>query len=350
MTVAPAIDLQEGNGAMRYGLTGRVRTKLLINGASAVLMLATFGNTATAQVVPGTGTLLNSDDFEDETWNYVHNLPKSSKEEDEQIRYPLGGSQNGMWMESPKRGSPDQVQRVAAPAGGIEGSKGALLLRTRDTGIPSHPMAKQCQDDFILRARPVSIGYTPNFVVRVFLPEWDQWEQRHGVSFGIRAGMQGPQEKQERTSGFKRLFGGGFETVTTNEPLYPGFFIQYNPKTAKSEAHAVLLVRANEMGHDIPSMNITQTGWWTFGMSVTSDGRCHYYAKPGVADLTSADYITSTLPYNIRSTYFNTIFFNVCSADNGQTWSTPWIVDDPKVYYGGQPAQYTQQPSRMHRR
>ena len=28
------------------------------------------------------------------------------------------------------------------------------------------------------------------------------------------------------------MFGRGFETVTTNEPFYPGFFIQYNPKTA----------------------------------------------------------------------------------------------------------------------
>jgi len=31
---------------------------------------------------------------------------------------------------------------------------------------------------------------------------------------------------------------------------------------------------------------------------------------------------------------FNTIFFNVCSVDDGKTWSTPWIIDDPKVYSG----------------
>lgn len=334
---------------MLYGPTER--TTSLIHGALAVLLIAACHSPAFAQVVPGTGTLLNSDDFEDESWNFVFNLPKSSKEEDEQIRYPLGASQNGMWMESPKRGIPDQVQRIATPAGGIEGSTGALLLRTRDTGIPSRPMSKQCQDDFILRAKPVSIGYTPNFVVRVFLPEWDQWEQRHGVSFGIRIGMQGPQEKVEQVRGFKRLFGRSTQTVTTTEPFYPGFFIQFNPKTAQNpEPHAVLLVRANEMGHDIPSLNIKTTGWWTFGMSVTPDGRCHYYARQGVGDLTAGDFITSTLPYGIRGTYFNTIFFNVCSADDGRSWSTPWIIDDPKVFYGGQPAQYAQQPNRMYRR
>lgn len=334
---------------MLYGMMGRIR---ILAGCTSVIALLATGNSVTfAQLVPGTGTVLNSDDFEDEAWNFVFNLPKSSKEEDEQIRYPLGAAANGKWSESPKRGTPDQVQRIAAPAGGLAGSKGALLMRSRDTGIPGQPMGKQCQDDFILNARPVSVGYNPSFVVRVYLPEFSQWEQRHGVSFGIRAGMQGPQEKQERTSGFKRLFGRGFETVTTNEPYYPGFFIQYNPKTAQKDAHAILLVRSDEMGRDIPAMNITQTGWWTFGMSVTSDSRCHYYAHAGVADLSSADFITSTLPYGIRGTYFNTIFFNVCSADNGQNWSTPWVIDDPIVFYGGQPTQYAQQPGRsMNRR
>lgn len=334
---------------MRKGLSGR--TRILIGGAvTAALFLAAAAD-AHAQVVPGTGTLLNSDDFEDESWSFIFNLPKSSKEEDEQIRYPLGGSTNGMWMESPKRGVPDQCERVPTPPGGLEGSSGALLIRSRDTGMPGRPLGKQCQDDLILKARPVSIGYSPNFVVRVYLPEWNQWEQRHGVSFGIRAGMQGPQEKVESVRGVKKLFGRRTEVVTTTEPFYPGFFIQFNPQSAQNpEPHAILIVRANEMGQDIPAMKITTTGWWTFGMSVTPDGRCHFYAKPGVSDLTQADFITSTLPYGIRATFFNTVFFNVCSADDGRTWSTPWIIDDPKVFYGSQPTQYVQQPQQFYRR
>jgi hypothetical protein len=23
----------------------------------------------------------------------------------------------------------------------------------------------------------------------------------------------------------------------------------------------------------------------------------------------------------------------VCSQDDGKTWSTPWVIDDPKVYF-----------------
>jgi hypothetical protein len=27
-----------------------------------------------------------------------------------------------------------------------------------------------------------------------------------------------------------------------------------------------------------------------------------------------------------------TIFFNIMSADNGRSWSTPWVIDDAKLF------------------
>lgn len=336
-------------------MTGQSSTKTsALTGCLLTAFLVAGSDLCNAQVVPGTGTLHNSDDFEDEHWSYVPNLPKSSKEEDGQIRYPLGASNNGRWMESPKRGAPDVVQIFDTPAGGLEGSSRCLLLRSRDTGIPGRPGRQQTQDDFILKARPLSVGYNPNFVVRVYLPQWHEWEQRTGVSFGIRAGMQGPKEEWEDAGFFRSLFGQSQRRVTSTEPYYPGFFIQFNSSShpQHDEDHALLLLRADEMGRDIPALRINQTGWWTFGMSVTADGRCHYYASPGVDDLTSEDYLRSMLPYSIPGQYFNTVFFNVCSGDDGRTWSTPWLIDDPQVYYsrGGSRQQYVQQPGRRYRR
>ena len=308
-----------------------------------------------AQLVPGTGTLVNVDDFEDENFNYVHNFPKSSKEEDENVRYPLGQSSNGMWFESPKRGSPDTVKRVPTPAGGLPGSTGALYLRSRDTGVPGNPgfnMRKdgsnQAQDDFIMKARPMSVAYSPSTVVRVYLPEWDQWEQRNGVSFGMRLGMQGPQEKEKEVS-LGRLFRRmRKETVKEMEPYYPGFFIQYipgdDPRNTRGKPYAILLLRADELGHEMQGPILDQPGWYTLGISVTPDARVHYYARYGVEDLRPSDHIRSSLPYRIQGTMFNTIFFNICSADNGRDWSTPWIIDDPKIYYAGGNA--VQQASR----
>lgn len=309
---------------------------------SGLMVLVTAWGTHTqtleAQLVPGTGTLLNTDDFEDENWAFQFAFPKSSKEEDEQIRYPLGRSNNGKWFESPKRGTPDVVRRVETPAGGLAGSTGALYLRSRDTGIPGRPGMKQAQDDFILQARPLSVSYSPSAVVRVYLPPWEQWEQRTGVTFGMRCGLQGPQTKEKEANLARRLFRRQkTQVVTEIEPFYPGFFIQYNckndPNSNYTVDHAVFIIRAGNDGRDIVGPKIMQTGWWTLGMSVTPDARVHYYASPGIDDLTAKDHIVSTTPHGIPAKYFNTIFFNVCSADNGQSWSTPWIIDDPKVFH-----------------
>ena len=80
-----------------------------------------------------------------------------------------------------------------------------------------------------------------------------------------------------------------------------------------------------------------QGGWWTLGLSFSRDGMVHYFAKPGVEDLTMDDHLTSQFPYGYRTERLKTFFYNVCSRDDGKTWSTPWIVDDPKVYFVKQP-------------
>ncbi len=306
-----------------------------------------------AQLVPGTGTLIVQDTFEDPNFSYTPNLPKSSKEEDGQIRYPLGVSNNNMWFESPKRGAPDSVKWVEAPLGAIPGSTGCLYMRSRDTGVPGSPgfnfrkdRVNQAQDDFIMQGRSLSVANSPSCVVRVYLPEWEHWEQRHGVSFGLRAGMQGPMEKEKEV---KRPFRGSRKTTVTEiEPYYPGFFIEFTPASTpgntSGKPFAKILLRADELGHEMKGPTITEPGWWTLGMSVTPDSRVHYYAHAGVHDLTQADYIRSSLPYRIRGTTFNTIFFNVCSADDGKTWSTPWIVDDPSIYAGN--GSFVQQTNR----
>ncbi len=100
---------------------------------------------------PGTGTQLTQvgDDFEDESWSFVFNNPKSTEDIDENQRQPLGQSTNKRWYEGAKRGHPDIVQRVPTPEGGLEGSTGALLLKSLYTGIPNRPSRKMHQDDFI---------------------------------------------------------------------------------------------------------------------------------------------------------------------------------------------------------
>ena len=285
-------------------------------------------------VVPGTGVKITKvgDDFEDPEWSFVHNYPKASHEMDERVRHPSGYSTNRRWMESAKRGHPDYIVRVDTPPGGIPGSQGALMLRTLYSGIPKQFTYKMQQDDFLMNTASkvggnISVSQTPNFTTRVYLPPFEEWEQRTGVSFGIRAGC-----LTTKTVGGGGLFGLG--TSTESEEYWPGMFIQYHcvADGKTDHNHAQIIVRSGPSGHDIFGPKIEQPGWWTFGMSFTPDGAVHYYAKPGIDNLGPQDRLTSQFPYGYRAMWFETVFFNVANMDDGKTWSTPWVVDDVSLY------------------
>ncbi len=91
-------------------------------------------------------------------------------------------------------------------------------------------------------------------------------------------------------------------------------------------------VRSDRNGGDFRGPAIEQTGWWTLGLSFTPDGVVHYFAKPGVEDLTREDYIASLCLTDIDANDFERFFYNVVNNDDGRTWSTSFVVDDPKVF------------------
>ncbi|HEV7282452.1 MAG TPA: hypothetical protein VGN57_19775 [Pirellulaceae bacterium] len=318
----------------------RIRSRRSANAAAlalAVSLSAFAAGEALAQnqpVVPGTGMKIVKvgDDFEDPEWNFVHNYPKASHEMDEQVRHPSGYSTNRRWMESAKRGHPDYIVRVETPPGGIPGSQGALMLRTLYSGVPKRFTYKMQQDDFLMNCASkvggnISVNQSPNFTTRVYLPPFEEWEQRTGVSLGIRAGC-----LTTKTTSGGGLFGMGSQTEA--EEYWPGMFIQFHSVTdgKTDHDHAQVIVRSGPTGHDIFGPKIEQPGWWTFGMSFTPDGAVHYYAKPGIENLTANDRLTSQFPYGYRAKWFETVFFNVANMDDGRTWSTPWVVDDVSLY------------------
>lgn len=311
-----------------------LRIRLLVLGAACV-----FPALASAQIpVPGTGQKVTAvgDDFEDPEWEYIYNLPKSSKENDEQKRTPGGVSKNGRWFEGAKRGQPDVIKRVPTPEGGPAGSEGAMLIVSRQTGVPGRYSRQMQQDDLIVNTSgrlrgSIPVSRSPCVIVRVYLPPWEEWERRMGPTFGFRASCLTHAPKTKKSGFF-----GASRTTTEVETYWPGMFIQFNPGDGdKRPDSAMILVRGGRTGHDFRGPTIEQTGWWTFGMSFTPDGSVHYFAKPGVEELTGNDRISSQFPYSYRCEYLQAFFFNVCSGDNGQ-WSTPWIIDNAELYYGGE--------------
>jgi hypothetical protein len=292
--------------------------------------LATANPAVGQALVPGTGERIAKvgDDFEDPNWGYTFNNPKNSSELDGHERLPNGFSTNGRWFEGPMRGHPDLLKRVSTPEGGLPESEGALLMRTLYAGTPGSPSRHSQQDDLIVNVRArmggtIPVSWGPSFVVRVYMPPFEQWEKRTGNTFALRAGAYGVRPKGEGES----------------EEYWPGMFIQFESKSDRRHKQdaAHFLVRAGVNGHDFKGPEITATGWWTLGMSLSPDGQVHYYASPGIDDLTTADHISSQYPYGFRCQRFETFFFNVIAADDGRTWSTPWIIDDPSLYLARQP-------------
>jgi len=295
------------------------------------LVLAVSGmvreSLAVQPVVPGTGRKVPrvGDDFENPDWEYEFNGAKSSHDIDGQRRKPYGRSKNGRWKEGTGRGQPDVVERVATPEGGLEGSTGSLLMTSRDTGVPGRFRGEVHQDDFHASCSAkvggmIPVSSTPSTVVRVFVPPFEEFEQREGLSFGYRLSLRGIAPGKPGKD---------------SEKFWPGMFIQYHPRgTPRSPGpSANLILRASNRG-DMPGPEITP-GWWTFGMSCTADGMVHYYAGEGVDDLTEDDYVASYFAHGYRAVRFSTFFFNVANRHDGQSWTTEWIIDDPALYVVG---------------
>ncbi|MEM9353024.1 MAG: hypothetical protein AAGA92_08420 [Planctomycetota bacterium] len=288
-----------------------------------VLSTTSLSSLVAAPIVPGTGVkvIQVGDNFEDEQWQYVHNGRKASYEQDEQQRPPGGFSGNGRWYESAMRGHPDVIRRVRTPPGGIEGSRGALLLRTKLSGIPGDLAGTQMQDDLLMGVkgrvgRAVPVAWTPSSTVRVYLPPFRLWEDRTGASFGVRADVRGRDPDGEV------------------DAYWPGMFVLFRSETSKrfDEDFAQISVRARGNGRDLGGPKIYEHGWWTFGMTFTPDGKVHYYASEGVDDLTEEDHLYSSFPYGTKCLYYDNFFVNVANFENGRNWSTPWVIDDPQFF------------------
>jgi hypothetical protein len=276
------------------------------------------------------------DDFEDPQWGFIHHHPKSSREQDERVRFPMGASTNQRWFEGPERGQPDEMQVVPTPASGLPGSNLALRVRTLNSGIPGRISRAVEQDDLIVssmnRIGAIPVSETPNVVVRVYLPPANEWEQRSGPHFGFRVTT----TTTVRSTQSQGRFGRSSQSFNKMEQYWPGIWIHFRRQSEPQvdQASAFLTVRGNRLGRDFPVRDIPQQefGWWTLGMSVTPDGGVHYYASPGVDDLTANDLLTSQFPYSYRAQRFETMFFDICNANDGKTWSTAFVIDDPQLF------------------
>lgn len=318
----------------------KIRISLAFCLTALGLSLSLSGPSTAAPFVPGRGQKIDAvgDDFEDPEWTYVPNNPKSSVDLDQYSRPPAGRSKNGRWRENLDRGHPDVVKRIPTPEGGLRGSEWSLLMASKATGIPGRPTRKGEQDDLFMSVNPlvghyIPVGQHPSVVVRVYVPPFDEWEERSGSSFAVRATLRGinPKKKNE------------------TEPYWPGIFVNYKRpgERRKNETGASWVIRASNPGGDYQVKPLNEPGWYTLGMSFTGDGMVHYYIRQGVDDLESSDRVASQYPYNFQALYFIDVFFDIFGSNDNQNWTTGWVIDDPAVYLANPPAPRMQSANRQ---
>lgn len=286
------------------------------------LALALLGMVANSAPIPGTGDRVAEvgDDFEDPSWSYVYEAPKSSMNLDGEGRSPMGYSANGRWEESGWRGQPDVVEVVTTPSGGPAGSTQAMRLRTLESGIPGVYDDTPHQEDFMARVSNrlgarIDTSENLGVVLGLYMPDFSEWEDRTGGTFALRTQVQGHYPNDP----------------DGNVDYWPGiildFFSSSDPEYDTDSARFRL--RAASDGSDFYAGPVVETtGWWTLGMAFSEDGAIHYYVSEGVDDLTAADRVASTNPYTLICDEFDTFYFNVVNLNDGSTWSTPWIIDD----------------------
>ena len=54
----------------------------------------------------------------------------------------------------------------------------------------------------------------------------------------------------------------------------------------------------------------------------------------------------NTLVAVFRDNRRSGFLYRALSTDDGRTWSTPWVIDDPKVYFVKRPQMATTKPTR----
>ena len=140
------------------------------------------------------------------------------------------------------------------------------------------------QEDFILNVQyrtggPIPISQNPSVTTRVYLPPTDQWERRSGPQFAFRVALETTKNTQNKYF--------PLASKKENEVYWPGLFICMDTKeqTKKTGRSDLLPYSLNgNRRHDGTGVRSTDCG---SGVSVSANGAIHYYARPGVEDLTS---------------------------------------------------------------
>ena len=244
---------------------------------------------------------------------------------------------------APSAASPTRSKSIPTPPAACAGSQQALLLRTLNSGIPGYALQRRPAgrpDRQLPRTPPRRHPRrrTPQ-LHRPRLPAAGR-----AVGTALRPAVRLPRQPvdghhRRKTTGF---FSSGSSTEV--EPYWPGMWIHFRANAHQEHQGRHGLHRRPRRPHgprlprprDRPSSaggrsacRSPPTAWCT--------------TTPAPASTSSPPPTTSrrSIPYSYTARDFRTYFFDVCNRNDGRTWSTPFVIDDPKLYVVRTPAAST---------
>ena len=240
------------------------------------------------------------DDFEDKNWCYD---------------YQKGGDLRGLWRRGSGRGEPELLTRVPTPDGGRSGSIGALEVRTNK--IDGND-AKSNQEDFLTVEFKQKLKHSltrtsqPVFLVRVWLPPFDEWGNYYWFGF-----------RQEAWLDDKNKY-------------YPSIFLVSDKQTISKPFFRFRI--GTGVASDIYGGPIKQSGWWTLAIAFDEKGVGYYYARPGVSVPTENDKMFDTKQFKTNNGTANPFmdhvlysFFSLMYPPSGNE-SPRFVIDDYEVW------------------
>jgi hypothetical protein len=277
--------------------------------------------------LPGEGQTrhpLASENFDDPSWSYIYNNPKSTADGNGQANVPGGTSTVGYvafntWypriVEDTYRGHEDVIERTTSPTAA---GAGALRLTTKNDGISITDCISWQHTQAITPAAYMSAADNYSAVVSIYAPDpngttnWGggDWVRLMGMVGGASFGQSWPW-----VAAHEEALGTNSWVLYVGQSGQPGDSLQYVNCITK-----------------FPALRIAGAGWWKIGTTTDGNG-LNYFIRQGLGDFDASHYIgtrRSGLVTDIYSMPGGTLWM-----ERGSTITNmpDWVIDELNLYY-----------------
>lgn len=207
-----------------------------------------------------------------------------------------------------KRG-PESLKPVDTPIGGRPGSHGALEMSRIDDPWQQEMLSPAFKNKL---GRALKREDQPIFIVRIYLPPFDQWGDAY--HFGFR--------QQTYAKGIEKVI-----PEAKDDKYSTSIWVKKDGKKISFYFRA-----ANVQPNDQPGGPAVKPGWWTWAIAFDKNGIGHYYISEGTASPTKDDEVFDTTKFQpSNNPHMEEIEYSYFAIARGGG-NPKFVIDDYEVW------------------